>query len=110
MRWQTTDYIMYGFTKILLSCIAFSFVLIVVPIVVPISEQSKLKVDSSAKISLYEGYLVKQDGKLLWSPRSPMWTNDQFEHLQTPSNVTSIINDPWPFTSGGPNCILKVSP
>lgn len=65
---------------------------------------------NTKKIYLYEGYLAKQEGVLLWCPQSPLWSSEKekFEFKIDVVNVTSAIHDPWPFTSGDKNCIMMV--
>lgn len=60
------------------------------------------------KINLYQGFLIKQDGRLYWSSQEPILIDEKFELQPNFVEITSIINDPWPYTPGNSSCILKV--
>lgn len=61
-------------------------------------------------IYLYPGYLTKGNkGQILWHPVLPEFDESEgdWKHIRT-VDVTNCVFDPWPFTSGGPNCVLEI--
>lgn len=62
-------------------------------------------------ITLYPGYLTKgKKGKIYWHSRLPSFDYETEDWPnQKATDVTNCIFDPWPYTAGGPDCILEVS-
>jgi len=61
-------------------------------------------------IILYPGFLTKgKGGRILWHPVMPKFdelSDDWHDHRTV--DVTNCVFDPWPYTSGGENCIMEI--
>lgn len=64
---------------------------------------------NQATINLYPGFVTKSQGRIFWHPSKPKFLVDiNSWHTKTMCEITSCVNDPWPFVDGGPNCLMEV--
>jgi hypothetical protein len=66
------------------------------------------KQTSYAKINLYPGYIAKSQGNVIWFPQEPKYDEINGWVGDNPVVVSSCIADPWPFSSGGTEFLIRV--
>jgi hypothetical protein len=61
-------------------------------------------------IFLYPGYITKGlKGRLVWHPKMPDFDPKMNDWIADKSvEITSCINDPWPFIEGGKECMIEI--
>jgi hypothetical protein len=74
----------------------------------PVIENAiKKYLENKSDIYLYPGYVIKENGKLFWCAREPVynnkWEKDNFVE------VTNCIYDPFPYSSGSKETIIKIN-
>lgn len=62
-------------------------------------------------ISIYPGYITKGlKGRLIWHPKLPSFSDREsdWESVKPSVDLSDCISDPWPYSGGGPDCIIEV--
>lgn len=86
--------------------IAFCFLILMLGCSVQKSKYTK----QENEITLYPGYIAKSNGKILWFSDQPEFNTETQEWVGPSSvNITSCIADPWPYTTGSSQSLMKIS-
>lgn len=64
---------------------------------------------NQTEVSLYPGFLVKDMDGIFWHPTKPVFDQTQERWQRNNSiSVTGCIFDPWPYTGGGSDCLMRL--
>lgn len=58
-------------------------------------------------ISLYPGYLLKENGRLFWCSNKPVLNDGGWTKIN-PVEVTGCVFDPFPYTSGDEKSLIEI--
>lgn len=68
----------------------------------------KKYLENKTDVYLYPGYVLKENGKLFWCAKEPIYKNEKWEKSNF-VEVTNCIYDPFPYSSGNKETIIRIN-
>ena len=97
----------YGLLAIL--CLLIVILGIQIKLATGLNTAKQTTPSSPTNISLYPGFITKNNGQIFWHSQKPVFDEDNKQWINLKAvDITNCINDPWPAESGGEKLILEV--